>query len=189
MIMGYLATTGVSIAGKYLMPHYAQLSPQLVGNYRDYFRGGVMDMVSSVIQCWEILEQRIFNFTNSTQFCKFIDLNGTYPALIKPLKTFLGPKIKIRSERYDQEHKMTWMKSLISVVNELASNVISLVWDFFKSDPCKGYMYTRVVRISSDSLYAQLGKAVVVGDFNGDGQKEIGTVITFTLSNFRTILF
>jgi glycosylphosphatidylinositol phospholipase D len=180
MIKGYFATIGVRIAGKYLMPYYAQLSPQLVGGYRDYFRGGISDMVNSVVTCWENLGQKIFNGSNSTQFCKFVDLNHSDNAFIK----IFSRKTEIFTQK---QSSISWLKAMATVLSELKSNAALILSKFFQKDPCKYVEKTGAIRIDSDSLYAQLGKAIAVGDFNGDGEKDIAISAPYfsTLQNIQ----
>lgn len=169
--MGYFATIGVSIAGKYLLPFYAQLSPQLVGGYRDYFRGGIMDMVNSVITCWENLGQRLFNGSNSTQFCKFADLD------------YQNDRIQILSDKkYRNVKPQSWLNSVILVLLELKLNVFFIISNIFKKNTCKNAEKLNSIRIDSDLIYSQLGKAMAAGDFNGDGLKELGMYFTFIFS-------
>ena len=171
MAFGYLGTMGVSIAGKYLMPHYAQLSPLLVQGYRDYFRGGVMDMVNSVIDCWEILANNIYNSSNQTRFCKFIDLYS-----VPQPKNILASLFSASREksRKTEDIKETWLDTIFSVLQELTSNTFFLLKNLFQKDPCKYATKRNSIRIDSDSIFSQFGKAMAIGDFNGDGLNELG---------------
>ena len=76
MGLGYIGTIAVRIFGKYLFYLFASKSPFMVEEYKSYFKGGVQDMSSQVIECWEYLIRWFKEGTFEHHFCKTVDFFG-----------------------------------------------------------------------------------------------------------------
>ncbi|TPX30774.1 glycosylphosphatidylinositol phospholipase D [Synchytrium microbalum] len=73
MLIGYTGAQLNRAMGHYLYPGFAAPSPFLVEQYIDYFKGGIVDMTTWVITCWNSTIEWIENGSEGSRFCKMFD--------------------------------------------------------------------------------------------------------------------
>ena len=81
---------------------------------------------------------------------------------------------------------MPWLNPIFTVLLELKSNIVFILTNLFKTDICKYAAKVGAIKMDSDAPYGQLGRAIAVGDFNGDGQREIAVSAPY-FSNLQNI--
>lgn len=144
-------------AGQFLFPRFASMSPLLTENYFSYHHGGVIDMSVEVARCWTLMDSWIKT-----------------GRIVQPCRTMPTPSLNLLASTHRHQYfldKSNHWSARFSVL-EFISNVVGNIADNIRKvihNTCISLGNLNIDSMTTTLSYAELGKAMAIGDFTGDG--------------------
>ncbi|ORX45473.1 hypothetical protein DM01DRAFT_1339982 [Hesseltinella vesiculosa] len=175
---------------KYLFDFYGAQSPFLVDHMYDYHRGGIQDMAASVTNCYsQAIEILVSGPTNGPLCGSYFDNDVGSRRQHQPRHTSRHQQVlhlpgnSTEEEEWLEQVKATggdsgvWTIALVNE-NEAAADDDRTIGSNDEGVLVQQQCATldsgdRRVDLTIDSSLAGFGHAMVVGDFHGDGRKEL----------------